>query len=48
MTIIVTEGAGFTGPNFIFHMLSAHQDYRIVRLDKLTYIGSLSTFNPKA
>lgn len=48
MTIIVTGGAGFTGPNFIFHMLSAHQDYRIVCLGKLTYVGNLSTLTSKA
>ncbi len=42
-TIIVTGGAGFIGSNFIFHMLSAHPDYRIVCLDKLTYAGNLST-----
>ena len=43
MNIIVTGGAGFIGSNFIFHMLSAHPDYRIVCLDKLTYAGNLST-----
>ena len=43
MTIIVTGGAGFIGSNFIFYMLSAHPDYRIVCLDKLTYAGNLST-----
>ena len=43
MTIIVTGGAGFIGSKFIFHMLSAHPDYRIVCLDKLTYAGNLST-----
>ncbi len=43
MTIIVTGGAGFIGSNFIFHMLKAHPDYRIVCLDKLTYAGNLST-----
>jgi len=42
-TIIVTGGAGFIGSNFIFHMLDAHSDHRIVCLDKLTYAGSLST-----
>ena len=42
-TIIVTGGAGFIGSNFIFHMLEAHPDYRIVCLDKLTYAGNLST-----
>ena len=43
MMIIVTGGAGFIGSNFIFHMLKAHQEYRIVCLDKLTYAGNLST-----
>ena len=43
MTIIVTGGAGFIGSNFIFHMMKAHPDYRIVCIDKLTYAGNLST-----
>ena len=43
MTIIVTGGAGFIGSNFIFHMLKAHPEGRIVCLDKLTYAGNLST-----
>ncbi len=43
MTIIVTGGAGFIGSNFIFYMMKAHPDYRIVCLDKLTYAGNLST-----
>lgn len=43
MTIIVTGGAGFIGSNFIFHMMEAHPDYRIICLDKLTYAGNLST-----
>lgn len=43
MVIIVTGGSGFIGSNFIFHMLDAHPDYRIVCLDKLTYAGNLST-----
>ena len=42
-TIIVTGGAGFIGSNFIFHMLKAHPEDRIVCLDKLTYAGNLST-----
>lgn len=46
MTIIVTGGAGFIGSNFVFHMLRAHPDYRIVCLDKLTYAGNLSTLEP--
>ena len=52
MNIIVTGGAGFIGSNFIFYMLKAHPDYRIVCIDKLTYAGNLSTLasvmdNPK-
>ena len=43
MTILVTGGAGFIGSNFIFYMLKAHPDYRIVCIDKLTYAGNLST-----
>ena len=46
MNIIVTGGAGFIGSNFVFHMLQAHPDYRIVCLDKLTYAGNLSTLEP--
>ena len=43
MTVIVTGGAGFIGSNFVFHMLNAHPEDRIVCLDKLTYAGNLST-----
>ncbi len=46
MTIIVTGGAGFIGPNFIFHMLRKYPDYRVICLDKLTYAGNLSTLAP--
>ncbi|MBQ2578661.1 MAG: GDP-mannose 4,6-dehydratase, partial [Lachnospiraceae bacterium] len=46
MTIIVTGGAGFIGSNFIYHMLDAHPEYRIVCIDKLTYAGNLSTLAP--
>lgn len=42
MTVIVTGGAGFIGLNFIFHMLKAHLEGRIVCLDKLTYVGGES------
>lgn len=41
MRILVTGGAGFIGSNFIRHMLSAHPDYEITNLDKLTYAGNL-------
>ena len=43
MTIIVTGGAGIIGSNYSFHMLEAHPDYRIVYLDKLIYVGNLTT-----
>jgi len=42
MTIIVTGGAGFIGSNFVFHLLKAHPEDRIVCLDQLTYAGSLT------
>lgn len=45
MTMIVTGGAGFIGSNFIFYIMQAHPDYRIVCLDKLTYAGSLSRWS---
>ena len=43
MTIIVTGGAGFIGSNYIFYLLAAHPEDRIICLDKLTYAGNLST-----
>ena len=43
MTIIVTGGAGFIGSNFIFHLMSAHSEDRVICVDKLTYAGNLST-----
>lgn len=46
MTIIVTGGAGFIGSNFIFHMLEAYPEYRIVCVDALTYAGNLTTLKP--
>ena len=46
MTIIVTGGAGFIGSNFIFYMLKAHPNYRIICLAKLTYAGNLTTLKP--
>ena len=46
MTIIVTGGASFIGSNYVYHMLDAHRDYRIVCIDKLTYAGNLSTLAP--
>lgn len=46
MNILVTDGVGFIGSNFIFCMLHVHPEYRIVCLDKLTYAGNLSMLEP--
>ena len=43
MTVLVTGGAGFIGGNFVYHMLGAHSDYKIVCVDCLTYAGNMST-----
>ena len=42
-TVLITGGAGFIGSNFIYHMLTAHPDDRLVCMDCLTYAGNLST-----
>jgi dTDP-glucose 4,6-dehydratase len=39
-TLLITGGCGFIGSNFIRHMLSRHEDWHIVNLDKLTYAGN--------
>ena len=43
MNVIVTGGAGFIGGNFVYHMLEAHPDYKIICIDCLTYAGNMST-----
>lgn len=43
MKILVTGGAGFIGSNFVYYMLKAHPDYKIVCLDALTYAGNMET-----
>ena len=43
MKILVTGGAGFIGANFVYYMLSKHEDYKIVCVDALTYAGNLET-----
>ena len=43
MTILVTGGAGFIGSNFIYHMLAAHPEDKLLCVDCLTYAGNLST-----
>jgi len=39
--VLVTGGAGFIGSNFVRHAVSAHSDWRVTTLDKLTYAGRL-------
>jgi len=39
--VLVTGGAGFIGSNFVRHAITAHYDWRITTLDKLTYAGRL-------
>ncbi len=46
MNILITGGAGFIGGNFVYHMLNAHPDYKLIVLDKLTYAGNLETLEP--
>ncbi len=43
MTILVTGGAGFIGSNFIYYMLQAHPEDKLLCVDCLTYAGNLST-----
>jgi dTDP-glucose 4,6-dehydratase len=40
MRVLVTGGAGFIGSHFVRHLLTAHPDYAVVNLDKLTYAGN--------
>ncbi len=39
-TILVTGGCGFIGANFVRYVLSAHPEWRVVNIDKLTYAGN--------
>jgi dTDP-glucose 4,6-dehydratase len=41
VNVLVTGGAGFIGSNFVRHALSAHSDWQVTTLDKLTYAGRL-------
>lgn len=43
--ILVTGGAGFIGSNFIKHILSKYDDYKILNLDLLTYAGNLENLS---
>jgi len=37
--VLVTGGAGFIGSNFVHHAITAHADWHVTTLDKLTYAG---------
>jgi dTDP-glucose 4,6-dehydratase len=41
INVLVTGGAGFIGSNFVRYVLSAHADWNVTTLDKLTYAGRL-------
>ena len=43
--VLVTGAAGFIGANFVEYFTSAHPDYHIVVLDKLTYAGNMENLN---
>lgn len=41
VNVLVTGGAGFIGSNYVRSALSAHPDWQVTTLDKLTYAGRL-------
>lgn len=43
MKLIITGGAGFIGSNFIYYELKQHPEDEFICLDKLTYVGNLSS-----
>lgn len=40
MRILVTGGTGFIESNCVHHVLAEHDDYEVITLDALTYVGS--------
>ena len=45
MRILITGGAGFIGSCFVRHMLTKHQDYKIINIDALTYAGNIANLD---
>ena len=43
--LLVAGGAGFIGSNFIRYILSSHDDWQVVNVDKLTYAGNLANLD---
>lgn len=43
--VLVTGGAGFIGSNFVRWAITAHADWHITTLDKLTYAGRLENLS---
>ena len=41
MKILISGAAGFIGTNFVYYMLDAHPDYKLIGYDALTYAGNI-------
>ena len=46
--VLVTGGAGFIGSHYAHHAVSAHPDWQVAVLDKLTYAGNLANLKDLA
>jgi len=44
-TLLVTDGAGFIGSNFVCCVLSQFSEISVIVLDKLTYAGNIDNLN---
>ena len=48
VNVLVTGGAGFIGSNFVRWAITAHPDWHVTTLDKLTYAGRLENLKDLA